>query len=137
MLKPLISAVVIFSAALSSVTGHPAGRNSFRPPDCGLAAGDETLKAEHTPKKRNAVSSVYNGFQGGAYFLIRFFQVAVSPQDGPNCRHRPTCSAYGRQAVVKHGAFWGAVMAGERLLRCNPYYPPGNDPVPDKRPFSK
>ncbi|HON15659.1 MAG TPA: membrane protein insertion efficiency factor YidD [Spirochaetota bacterium] len=75
---------------------------------------------------------VYNGPQGGAFFLIRFFQIVMSPQDGPNCRHIPTCSAYGKDAVLKHGAFWGAILAGDRLLRCNPFYPPSKDPVPEK-----
>jgi hypothetical protein len=75
---------------------------------------------------------VYNGPQGGAFFLIRFFQIVISPQDGPNCRHIPTCSAYGKDAVLKHGAFWGAILAGDRLLRCNPFYPPSKDPVPEK-----
>jgi hypothetical protein len=75
---------------------------------------------------------VYNGPQGGAFFLIRFFQIVISPQDGPNCRHIPTCSAYGKTAVLKHGAFWGAILAGDRLLRCNPFYPPSKDPVPEK-----
>jgi len=34
--------------------------------------------------------------------------------------------------VLKHGAFWGAILAGDRLLRCNPFYPPSKDPVPEK-----
>lgn len=77
-------------------------------------------------------SSVFNGFQGGAYLLIRFFQVVISPQDGPNCRHTPVCSAYARGSVVKHGAFIGSMLAGDRLLRCNPFYYLDNDPVPDE-----
>ena len=77
-------------------------------------------------------SPVFNGFQGGAYLLIRFFQVVISPQDGPNCRHTPVCSAYARGSVVKHGAFIGSLLAGDRLLRCNPFYFLDNDPVPDE-----
>ncbi len=80
----------------------------------------------------SSYSNVFNGVQSGAFFLIKFYQIVISPQDGPNCRHIPTCSAYGKQAVIKHGAFFGSIMAGERLLRCNPYYPPEKDPVPDK-----
>ncbi len=74
---------------------------------------------------------VYNGPQAGGYFLIRFFQLFISPQDGPNCRHTPVCSAYGRDAVKKYGFFFGSVMTGDRLLRCNPYREPMNDPVPE------
>lgn len=81
-------------------------------------------------RKKNV--SVINGFQGGAYLLIRFFQIVISPQDGPNCRHTPVCSAYARGAVVKHGAFKGALLAGDRLLRCNPFYYLDKDPVPEE-----
>ncbi len=77
-------------------------------------------------------SSVINGFQGGAYLLVRFFQIVISPQDGPNCRHTPVCSAYARGAVEKHGAFKGSLLAGDRLLRCNPFYYLDRDPVPDE-----
>ena len=76
--------------------------------------------------------AVYNGYQGGAYFLIRFFQVVISPQDGPSCRYNPVCSQYGRLAVEAHGALLGSILAGDRLLRCNPFAPHGHDPVPDK-----
>lgn len=101
----------------------------FNPWNSDIRSGDDLYHAYNAEKK---ISPVFNGAQGGAFFLIRFFQIVISPQDGPNCRHIPTCSAYGRQAVVKHGAFLGAVMAGDRILRCNPFYPPEKDPVPDR-----
>jgi len=101
----------------------------YTPWNADVNSGD-SLYHMHDAEKRN--SNVLNGAQGGAYFLIRFFQIVISPQDGPNCRHIPTCSVYGKQAVVKHGAFLGSIMAGERLLRCNPFYPPERDPVPEK-----
>ncbi|HNU91287.1 MAG TPA: membrane protein insertion efficiency factor YidD [Spirochaetota bacterium] len=62
--------------------------------------------------------------------LIRFFQVVISPQDGPNCRFHPTCSAYAAAAVERFGMFAGSLLAGDRVLRCNPYTPPGEDPLP-------
>jgi len=101
----------------------------FNPWNSDIDTGDKLYKVTGTG---NYNPGIINGTQGGAFFLIRFFQVVISPQDGPNCRHIPTCSAYGKQAVIKHGGFLGALMAGERLLRCNPYYPPGIDPVPEK-----
>lgn len=79
---------------------------------------------------RRGYRTVYSGPQGGAFFLIRFFQIVISPQDGPNCRYNPTCSGYGRQAVEMHGGFVGGLLAGDRILRCNPYAPIGDDPVP-------
>lgn len=76
-------------------------------------------------------AGVFNGPAAGGYFLIRFYQVFISPQNGPRCGYTPGCSTYGREAVGKHGLFVGSFMAGERLLRCNPYRKPGDDPVPD------
>ena len=87
-------------------------------------------KARANNNKSKWGGGIFNGLQGGAFFLIRFFQVVISPQDGPNCRYHPTCSAYGREAVSRHGALVGAFLAGDRIIRCNPYNPPGADPVP-------
>jgi putative membrane protein insertion efficiency factor len=105
------------------------GYGEFSPWNPDVNTGDSLCNIHEGAAKK---SKVFSGPQGGAFFLVRFFQVVISPQDGPNCRHIPTCSAYGRQAVVKHGAFMGAILAGERILRCNPFFPPERDPVPDK-----
>jgi len=122
----------------------PVLAGQFKPWDSHEKAGDECLelidveiKKSHPSSCANNIlqyrpSGVFNGVQGGAFFLIRFFQVVISPQDGPNCRFVPVCSSYGRQAVEKYGALLGAMLAGERLLRCNPYSRPGHDPVPEK-----
>jgi putative membrane protein insertion efficiency factor len=101
----------------------------FAPWNSDLKSGDSLYGAHKVSTKK---SGILNGAQGGAFFLVRFFQIVISPQDGPNCRHIPTCSTYGRQAVVKHGAFLGSILAGDRLLRCNPFYPAEKDPVPEK-----
>ncbi|MEZ5357400.1 MAG: membrane protein insertion efficiency factor YidD [Candidatus Zixiibacteriota bacterium] len=45
------------------------------------------------------------------------------------CRFHPTCSQYGLDAVRKYGAFKGGWMAIKRVLRCNPFFPGGYDPV--------
>lgn len=62
--------------------------------------------------------------------LIRFYQKAISPYTRPSCRYTPTCSAYAVQAVEKYGAWKGGLMAAKRILRCNPFFPGGYDPVP-------
>jgi putative membrane protein insertion efficiency factor len=49
--------------------------------------------------------------------LITFFQKVISPVDGPTCDFYPTCSAYARQALEKHGLFTGLTMANERANR--------------------
>ncbi len=63
--------------------------------------------------------------------LIRLYQMTFSHAlpDG-TCRFYPSCSHYGYQAIYKFGAFKGSLMAGWRLLRCNPFNPGGYDPVP-------
>ncbi len=49
--------------------------------------------------------------------LITFFQKVISPVDGPTCDFYPTCSAYAKQALKKHGFFTGLAMASERIIR--------------------
>lgn len=48
----------------------------------------------------------------------------------PTCRYYPSCSAFALGALQTHGAAKGSVLAGWRLLRCNPFTPGGLDPVP-------
>ncbi|NWG05332.1 MAG: membrane protein insertion efficiency factor YidD [Chloroflexi bacterium] len=63
--------------------------------------------------------------------LIRLYQMTLSKGLPPNtCRFYPSCSHYGYQAVYKHGALKGSLMAVWRVLRCNPFNPGGYDPVP-------
>jgi uncharacterized protein len=104
-------------------------QDKFKPWDSDVAVADENIKLNR--KLNTQIVSVYNAPVGGAYFMIRGFQKFISPQDGPNCRFKPTCSEYGKIAVLKYGALIGAFLAGDRLLRCNPYNVPGNDPVPE------
>ena len=67
--------------------------------------------------------------------LIRFYQKYISPMKrGGTCKYIPTCSEYARQAIEKHGALKGTVLAVWRLLRCNPFSQGGIDPVPEVRP---
>jgi putative membrane protein insertion efficiency factor len=63
--------------------------------------------------------------------LIRLYQMTFARTLPPNtCRFYPTCSHYGYQAIYKHGALKGSLMAAWRVLRCNPFNPGGFDPVP-------
>lgn len=107
---------------------------SFIPWQRNVLVGDELLSS--VARKGKSQFHVTNGVQGGAFFMLRFFQIVISPQDGPNCRHVPVCSVYCKHALQKHGALLGSLLAGDRLLRCNPFYPPEKKDVPD-RIFSK
>jgi hypothetical protein len=66
---------------------------------------------------------------------IRVYQRLVSPAIGPHCRYYPSCSEYAAQAVQRYGILRGLVLAGWRLLRCNPWSHGGFDPVEDQRLF--
>jgi putative membrane protein insertion efficiency factor len=46
------------------------------------------------------------------------------------CRFHPTCSAYGREAILRYGWPKGGALAATRILRCNPFAKGGEDPVP-------
>jgi len=62
--------------------------------------------------------------------LIRAYQLVVSPLLGPRCKYYPSCSHYGYTAVERHGLVKGSVLAGWRILRCNPFSYGGVDDVP-------
>lgn len=63
--------------------------------------------------------------------LIQLYRVGLSPLIGPRCRFIPTCSAYGLEAIRRHGPWRGGWLTIRRLLRCHPFTPCGCDPVPD------
>ena len=52
--------------------------------------------------------------------LIRFYRLGISPLLGPHCRFTPTCSAYGLEAIQRHGPWRGGWLTPKRLLRCPP-----------------
>ena len=62
--------------------------------------------------------------------LIKFYQWAISPLLGGQCRFTPTCSHYSLEAFQKYGFFKGLWLAVKRIARCNPWGGKGYDPVP-------
>ena len=66
---------------------------------------------------------------------IRFYQRAISPAMPRHCKYEPTCSHYAAQAIGRYGILRGLVLAGWRLLRCNPFSHGGYDPVDSQRVF--
>ena len=65
--------------------------------------------------------------------LIRGYQLLVRPLCPPSCRFAPSCSEYAREAVSRHGAARGGILALRRVVRCHPWHPGGWDPVPAEK----
>jgi len=63
--------------------------------------------------------------------LIKFYRAWISPLLPSACRYSPTCSQYALEAIDRFGWLRGGWMAILRILRCNPFFPSGYDPVPD------
>lgn len=66
---------------------------------------------------------------------IVFYQRFVSPALPRRCKYEPTCSRYAVEAIRSYGVLRGVVLAGWRLLRCNPWSYGGYDPVEAQRIF--
>jgi uncharacterized protein len=62
-------------------------------------------------------------------YVVRLYQLLISPLIGMNCRFYPTCSKYSIEAIRLHGPFKGVYMSLKRVLRCHPFGAWGYDPV--------
>lgn len=65
-------------------------------------------------------------------WLIRAYQLLISPMSPPSCRFYPSCSSYAITALRRFGPLKGTWLAAWRLLRCNPWNPGGVDHVPQR-----
>jgi putative membrane protein insertion efficiency factor len=72
--------------------------------------------------------------RNAARALIWIYRHTLSPLVGYNCRHLPTCSVYGDEAIERFGLWGGGWMTLARLLRCQPFGTSGIDNVPLTRP---
>jgi putative membrane protein insertion efficiency factor len=66
---------------------------------------------------------------------IVLYQNVISPAIPQRCKYEPTCSRYAVKAIQEYGILRGLVLAGWRLLRCNPWSLGGYDPVEAQRVF--
>ncbi len=135
-----VALTVITSVVICMASSLVMAQDSFGPWAADVAVGDEALTGVSVAGHADCGGcsgapgydrGVYDAFTGGAVLLISVFQIWISPLDGPSCRYRPTCSAYGKIAVQKYGALLGGILAGDRILRCNVFSKSGYDPVPD------
>lgn len=65
--------------------------------------------------------------------LIRFYQLTLSGFIGNSCRHQPTCSEYGYEAIAKYGLMHGGFITVKRIAKCGPFGTSGFDPVPSTK----
>ena len=81
--------------------------------------------------------------RSGAASIARLLVIApivvyrrlISPALPRRCKYEPTCSRYATEAITEYGILKGMVLAGWRLLRCNPWSYGGYDPVEAQRVF--
>jgi len=66
---------------------------------------------------------------------IHAYRLLVSPLVGQRCKYHPSCSQYALDALREHGVLRGLVLAGWRLLRCNPWSRGGVDYARDQTLF--
>lgn len=65
-------------------------------------------------------------------FLVKIYQLCLTPFLGKNCRFFPTCSEYSIEALKTHGALKGTWLTFKRIIKCGPWHHGGYDPVPPK-----
>ena len=76
------------------------------------------------------ISGIKKFFTKFFCFLIRAYQICISPLFPASCRFTPTCSAYALEAIQKYGPGKGLFLSIKRILKCNPFHEGGYDPVP-------
>ena len=86
------------------------------------------------PAQTNCRGCVHNAPRNAGRALIKIYRYTLSPLIGFHCRHLPTCSEYGDEALARHGLWAGGWMTLARLCRCHPYGTSGLDFVPGAKP---
>jgi putative membrane protein insertion efficiency factor len=86
-------------------------------------SADPADPADTAPVRRRRVGAVL-------IRIIGLYQALRSGRPSP-CRYWPTCSAYAVDAIERHGAGRGTLLALRRVLRCHPWGGRGVDPVPE------
>lgn len=113
--QSIIAGVSLLNFLIAPLGAHGAGLFMRGPPEKKLLLNsDQTIET----------SCVTLAFKGA----IRLYQKRVSPIGGVDrCGFRPSCSAYGYQAICEQGPWVGMMMIGDRLTRCNMWKEPGPD----------
>jgi len=65
--------------------------------------------------------------------ILNLYKSVISPLLPRVCRFYPTCSEYAIEAIDTYGVIKGLWLSLKRLLRCNPLFKSGFDPVPIRK----
>jgi uncharacterized protein len=68
----------------------------------------------------------------GLVYAYRYTLGALFPA---SCKYHPSCSQYALDALRRYGLVRGTILAGWRLLRCNPWSRGGVDKLDSQRIF--
>ncbi len=88
---------------------------------------EKKIEQESFNFKKLYVLSMFCGEQL-LLFLIRVYQITISPFLGRNCRFKPSCSEYAKCAIKKYKAR-GIFLCLKRLLSCHPFNKGGYVPL--------
>ena len=67
--------------------------------------------------------------------LVLAYRYTLGTLFPASCKYHPSCSRYAIQALKEYGLVRGSVLAGWRLLRCNPWSRGGVDHACDQTLF--
>ncbi|HEX4483084.1 MAG TPA: membrane protein insertion efficiency factor YidD [Solirubrobacteraceae bacterium] len=92
--------------------------------------------AAETPREAAGAGAAARALRTVVTGPIVIYQRVISPAIPRRCKYHPSCSRYAVEAIREYGILRGAVLAGWRLLRCNPWSYGGYDPVQAQRVFT-
>lgn len=87
-----------------------------------------TILVKKAIKPNNKIENTPSTLSWGFNRFVRFYQLFISPQEGPKCRYSPTCSQYAYISINNYGPLLGTIMFADRFMRCNPFGSFGIDP---------
>ena len=70
-------------------------------------------------------------------FIIKLYQIIISPFIGSNCRYMPSCSEYTIDSFKSFGLLKGLYLSLKRISKCHPWGGQGYDPLPIKNEDNK
>ncbi len=68
-----------------------------------------------------------------AISILKIYKGLISPLLPPVCRFSPSCSEYAMESYRIHSFAKATFLTITRILRCNPLFKGGLDPVPLKK----